>query len=43
MKLMKYPGMWKNISDERIKDMKVSIKKLKKKSTEELQRNFCIS
>jgi len=34
--IMKFAGVWKNVSDERIKEMKESIKELKKRSTENL-------
>ena len=38
--IMKFAGAWKNISDERIKEMKESIKELRRRSTKDLLKNY---
>jgi len=37
--IMKFAGSWKNVSDDRIKEIKDSIKELRKRSTKELLKN----
>ena len=36
--VMEFAGVWKNIGDEEISDMKEKIRRLRKKSTEEIMR-----
>ncbi len=36
---MKFAGAWKNISEERINEIKKDIKELRKRSTKELLKN----
>lgn len=37
--IMEFAGAWKNISDKDIEEMKENVKKIRKKSTEDLLKN----